>query len=94
MQLENALGEKLRTAHGLVLGSAGFTSYAPNGMPYDVLQGVGGEPEAAAAFAEYVAGRMGVLHWRVMPEVASYKRGLRFYMRLFLETASKALDNV
>lgn len=66
--IENALGEKLRTAHDLVLGCFGNTALAPNGEPYVTLHGFGGEPEAARAFAEYVNGRAGVLHWRVVPE--------------------------
>jgi hypothetical protein len=84
MQYETAFAKQLRTEHGLSLGCFGETHLAPNGKPYVVLSGPGAEPEAAKAFAEYVAGRKGVLHWRTQPECF---RSEGFWMRLLLETA-------
>lgn len=93
---ETALAEKLRTVHGLELGAFGDTAFAPDGKGYDVLQGYGGEDEAAEAFAAYSANRKGRLHWRCMPEITHQPRragtgGPHFYMRLtIIETAEHA----
>jgi hypothetical protein len=86
---ETAFAEKLRASHGLTLGAFGDTAFAPDGGPYTVLQGWGGEDEATEAFTQHCAGRTGRLHWRVMPEITYIKhyRGLggqHFYMRLCL----------
>jgi hypothetical protein len=83
---ETAFAEKLRTSHGLTLGAFGDRAFAPDGKPYTVLQGWGGEDEAAEAFTQYCAGRRGWrLHWRCLPEIKHLpKGGHYFYMRLSL----------
>ena len=62
------------------------------GDPYVVINGIGDENDARAAFATYAEGRNGMLYWRVPPETGRFlfKRNLHpgeryFYMRLFIE---------
>jgi hypothetical protein len=83
---ETAFAKKLRTSHGLSLGVFGDTTRAPNGEPYIVLRGIGGEDEATEAFTSYCKECAGSqIHWRIMPEIGESSCGSYFYMRLLIE---------
>lgn len=82
---ENAFARELRAKYELTLDGYGDTAFAPNGQPYVVLRGIGGEDEAAQAFAEQLARTPGAesVNWRVVPEVQHVRGyGEVFYMRL------------
>lgn len=89
---ETAFMKELRVRHRLKEGAPFEPSddrpdgYGPTGKPYVVLQGIGGEAEAAEAFARYRHGRPGTLYWRTVPEFRHFKgAGEAFYMRLLID---------